>query len=113
MGHNLKDGTRTNNEDRLALMNEPSRRLSNGPLGCIRFSHALLIGKRWGTRKGSPMDPLEYASLGQLVQITPDRILRDFQVGDQIGSQNLAIPLQQLNDRLLTFLFQHSPPHSA
>jgi hypothetical protein len=59
------------------------------------------------------MDPLEYSSLGQIVQIAPDRILRDIQAGDQIGSQNLAIPAQQLNDRLLTFLFQHIPPHSA
>ena len=54
-GNHLKDGTPTIHEDHLALMNEPSRRLSNRPLGLIRFSHALLIGKRWGTRKGSPM----------------------------------------------------------
>jgi len=113
MGNYLKDGTSTIHEDHLSLMDEPSRRLSHRPLGCIRFSHSLLIGKRWGTRKGSPMDPLEYSSLGQIVQIAPDRILRDFQAGDQIGSQNLAIPAQQLNDRLLTFLFQHIPPHSA
>jgi hypothetical protein len=59
------------------------------------------------------MDPLKYSSLGQIVQIAPDRILRGFQAGDQVGSQNLAIPTQQINDRLLTFLFQHIPPHSA
>src|SRR5262249_42947677 len=87
----LKDGAPAIHNYQLALLQEPSRRLSNRSLAQIGGAHTLLKGQCWRARKGAAVYTLECSRLGELIEIASYRIFGDLQTGDQVGGQHFAL----------------------